>query len=241
MSRLPAPGSPIIQREVSHISAVLPHAPIQRPAANAFGAAFDKADIFFSAYLARGRLRTSSLPSVASFSPFSIPSTPRPRPCADGWNATLAFCCADSDGDNQTNGHELGDAYCIWQVGMVRVDGCRCSSDETGVFLRCDAQPQVMQRSHTTLLRPATSPPHLHAVSPVSLTHFVPPAVSHSANTYPPNRRSPTTGRTSRTRAWRRPPPPASCRPGPLPGAATRRRCEDSQLAFTSAPPYRGG
>lgn len=28
------------------------------------------------------------------------------------WN--IRYCCADSDGDGQTNGHELGDSCCVW-------------------------------------------------------------------------------------------------------------------------------
>ena len=35
-----------------------------------------------------------------------------------GWNGTK-LCCADSDGDGQTNGHELGDDCCVWTQGAA--------------------------------------------------------------------------------------------------------------------------
>ena len=36
---------------------------------------------------------------------------------AAGYTWTLALCQADSDGDGQTNGLELGDPCCVWSEG----------------------------------------------------------------------------------------------------------------------------
>lgn len=36
---------------------------------------------------------------------------------AEGYEWTNKLCEMDSDGDGETNGHELGDPCCIWQEG----------------------------------------------------------------------------------------------------------------------------